>query len=76
MKKIVFSAIAFTMFSLISFANTNEKEIVDPSCEEDMFDAMEWAMEEGFDNQTVSNVGNWAYANCWLRQTSDLNPSF
>ncbi|WP_130734282.1 hypothetical protein [Flavobacterium sp. J27] len=79
MKKNVFSVLTLVLFTVISFAT--EKEVhkrmpFDPSCEEAMFDAMEWALEEGFDDQTVSYIGNWTYANCWLRQNSELNPSF
>lgn len=79
MKKLVFSVVTLLAFSLFSFADVNEEQkdvFLDPSCEEDMFDAMDWAIEEGFDDQTISYIGNWAYANCWLRQTSVNNPSF
>ena len=76
MKKVIFSLVFLMTTSLWSFANTNSEQILDPSCEEAMFDAMEWALEENFDDQTVSYIGNWAYANCWLRQNSELNPSF
>ena len=73
----MFSAVALVAFSFAGMANNEVKIlIVDPSCDDAMFDAMDWAIEEGFDDQTVANVGNWAYANCWLRQISELNPSF
>ena len=76
MKKLMFSAVALVAFTTLSSAETKELVYIDPSCDDAMFEAMDWAMEEGFDDQTVSNIGNWAYANCWLRQNSELNPSF
>ncbi|CAM3935485.1 MULTISPECIES: hypothetical protein [Flavobacterium] len=76
MKKLGFSIIAVVAFSFISIAKSVEIKSIDPSCDDEMFNVMDWAMEEGFDDQTVSNMGNWAYANCWLRQNSESNPSF
>lgn len=73
----IFSAVALLAISVSGFANNKlEDLLLDPSCDDAAFDAMEWAFEEGFDDQTVANIGNWAYANCWLRQKSVNNPSF
>lgn len=72
----MFSAVALVAFSFAGMAKEVEEIILDPSCDDAMFAAMDWAANAGFDDQTIANIGNWAYANCWLRQRSELNPSF
>lgn len=68
MKKIYLSLLIFS--TLICFSNTTEEksEIIVDNCDDNMFDAMDWAAEAGLDDQQIADAGNAAYAFCWLME--------
>ena len=64
MKKVL-SILLFTIF-LMSMSNSSaiDKTVIQNSCTEDTFDVMEFADDLGFDQSTVTCVGNMFYAEC------------